>query len=100
MPGHLPLITTIRPGVLTVSTGGGRRHFAVASGYAEIDDDRVSVLTEACLTAKQVDAAQARSDLESAEQAMASTGPVDPSFDENARAAAWARARIDVSERR
>jgi F-type H+-transporting ATPase subunit epsilon len=100
MPGHLPLVTTIRPGVLTVGKDGRRDHYAVGSGYAEIDDDRVTVLTEACLAADQVDVDEARSDLESAEQAMAGTGPVDDDFDENARSIAWARARLEVRERR
>lgn len=99
MPGHLPLVTTTRPGVLTVIVDGRRDHYAVGSGYAEVDDDRVTVLTEACLASDQIDVDEARADLQAAEEAMSGSGPADPGFDESSRSAAWARARLDVRNR-
>lgn len=100
LPGHVPLVSTLRPGVLTVVDGSQRRRFAVGTGYAEIDDDQVTVLTEACLGPKQVDADEARTDLEAAEREMAKTGPEDPAFEEHDLGARWARARLEVVERR
>lgn len=97
MPGHLPLVTTLVPGILTVVVDGKRMPYAVGSGYAEIDDDRVTVLTEACLAPTQIDLDEARSDLESVEKALAGKGPIDDDFDENTRLAQWARARMNVA---
>lgn len=46
MPGHAPLITTLRPGILTVVSSDGTQEFAVTSGFAQIDADGVTVLAE------------------------------------------------------
>jgi F-type H+-transporting ATPase subunit epsilon len=46
MPGHAPLITTLRPGILTVVTAEGSAEFAVTGGFAEISAEGVTVLAE------------------------------------------------------
>lgn len=46
MPGHAPLITTLRPGILTVVSSEGTQEFAVTSGFAQIDAGAVTVLAE------------------------------------------------------
>lgn len=48
MPNHAPLITTLRPGVLTVDTGSGTEEYVVTGGFAEIGDG-LSVLAERAL---------------------------------------------------
>lgn len=46
MPNHAPLITTLRPGILTVTGPEGTSEFAVTGGFAEISADATSVLAE------------------------------------------------------
>lgn len=46
MPGHAPLITTLRPGILTVVSAEGSADYAVTGGFAEISPEGVSVLAE------------------------------------------------------
>ncbi len=46
MPGHAPLITTLRPGVLTVVTAQGSTDYVVTGGFAEINAESASVLAE------------------------------------------------------
>jgi F-type H+-transporting ATPase subunit epsilon len=46
MPGHVPTITTLRPGVLRVVHAGGADEFVVLGGFAEITGTGVSVLAE------------------------------------------------------
>jgi F-type H+-transporting ATPase subunit epsilon len=46
MPMHAPLITTLRPGVLTVTGPDGVQHFAVTGGFAEISPEGMTVLAE------------------------------------------------------
>ena len=45
MPGHMPLITTLRPGVLRVSSEEGDQDYVVTGGFAEIGEG-LSVLAE------------------------------------------------------
>ncbi|MFC5736972.1 F0F1 ATP synthase subunit epsilon [Sinirhodobacter huangdaonensis] len=46
MPGHAPLITTLRPGILTVVSAAGAEDYAVTGGFAEITPESVIVLAE------------------------------------------------------
>ncbi|GGO58093.1 ATP synthase F1 subcomplex epsilon subunit [Roseovarius pacificus] len=46
MAQHSPLITTLRPGILTVSGPEGEAEYVVTGGFAEIGADSVSVLAE------------------------------------------------------
>ena len=100
LAGHVPLITALRPGVLTVIAGGRRSHYAVSSGFAEVDADRVTILTEACEEAAKVDADRARRALEQAESALASLAQDDVGFAEPERRSLRARARLDAAARR
>lgn len=47
MPGHTPLIVTLRPGIVTVvADDGANTEFAVTGGFAEINGESVSLLAE------------------------------------------------------
>lgn len=47
MPGHAPAIVNLRPGVVTVvAADGTETEFAVTGGFAEINNDSVSLLAE------------------------------------------------------
>ncbi|MBT0958139.1 F0F1 ATP synthase subunit epsilon [Alphaproteobacteria bacterium KMM 3653] len=46
MPDHAPLITTLRPGVLTVVGPEGEQKYVVTGGFAEISAEGTSVLAE------------------------------------------------------
>ncbi len=49
MAGHVPTITTLRPGILRVIHAGGTDDFVVSGGFAEITATGVSVLAEQAL---------------------------------------------------
>jgi len=52
MPDHTPVITTLRPGVVTVvGTDGNMSAFAVTGGFAEITPEGASVLAERAVPA-------------------------------------------------
>ena len=54
MADHAPTITTLRPGVLTVTHKGGSDAYVVSGGFAEITADGVSVLAEQALPKAEV----------------------------------------------
>lgn len=53
MPGHAPLITTLRPGVLRVESTGGTQEYVVTGGFAEIGEN-LSVLAERALPREEM----------------------------------------------
>ena len=48
MPGHMPLIITLRPGILTVTTDDSDQEFVVTGGFAEVGEG-LTVLAENAL---------------------------------------------------
>jgi F-type H+-transporting ATPase subunit epsilon len=57
MPDHAPLITTLRPGVLTVVSAEGTQSYAVTGGFAEVSSAGASVLAERAMPAAEVSGA-------------------------------------------
>lgn len=52
MAGHMPLITTLRPGVISVSGGPeADQRFIVLGGFAEVNQSKVTVLAEEAIPA-------------------------------------------------
>jgi F-type H+-transporting ATPase subunit epsilon len=97
LPGHLPLLTTLRPGTLTVTHLDARvETFAVSTGFAEVMPDRVTVLTDSAEAAAAIDITQAKAALADAEQALAS--PQAASIEASASAEEIASAQRQQAE--
>jgi F-type H+-transporting ATPase subunit epsilon len=84
MPGHAPLITTIRPGILRVESTEGAKEYVVTGGFAEIGEG-LSVLAEKALPRDEMTQetfdeiiAEARAALNTAKEVFENEpGPVD-----------------------
>ena len=46
MPDHMPVITTLRPGIVRAKGSDGEQEFVVSGGFAEITATSLSVLAE------------------------------------------------------
>ena len=99
LPGHVPLLTALRPGVLTIGTKA-RARYAVSDGYLRVDPEgSVEILVEQAQPRDEVDVEAARKDLQAAEAEIARWGdkPRDGDYANLEHRAGWARARIDVA---
>ena len=56
MAGHMPTITTLRPGILRVEAGSGTDEYVVSGGFAEINATSTSVLAEKAMPRSEVTA--------------------------------------------
>jgi F-type H+-transporting ATPase subunit epsilon len=74
LPGHTPLITLLKPGVLSFKRAGRSQAFAVSSGFAEIAADRVSVLVDSAEAGSEIDAAAAEREKAKAEEELKTAG--------------------------
>jgi F-type H+-transporting ATPase subunit epsilon len=98
LPGHVPLLTALRPGVLTIGTKA-RARYAVSIGYLRVDPTgAVEILVEQALAEKDIDTEVAKKELVAAEAELAKWGdkPQDGDYVELNARAGWARARIDA----
>lgn len=95
LPHHAPLISTLKPGVLSFAVKGNTQRVAVSSGFVEVSNDRVSVLADHAETLDAIDIAAARVDKEEAERALASSEPGEEQDALRVRAE-YANARIQA----
>jgi F-type H+-transporting ATPase subunit epsilon len=98
LPGHVPLLTALRPGVLTIGTKAPTT-YAVASGYLRVDPEGgVEILVEQALAAKEIDLEQAKDELRAAEAELVKWAdhPQDGDYANVVARVDWARARIDA----
>ena len=98
LPGHVPMLAALRPGVLTIGTKA-RQRYAVASGYLRVDPSgAVEILVEQALPTVDIDPDAAKRDLAAAEAEIARWGdrPLDGDYINVQQRAGWARARIDA----
>ncbi|MDE3116556.1 MAG: F0F1 ATP synthase subunit epsilon [Pseudomonadota bacterium] len=58
LPGHAPVISTLKPGVIEVQGGpAGNARYFVSAGFAEVTASRLTVLAEDVIAVNTVDAA-------------------------------------------
>ena len=70
LPGHLPIISSLRIGIIEFEIEGSMYHWACSEGYAEVADDRVTILTESAESESTIDVDRARQSLERARQRL------------------------------
>jgi F-type H+-transporting ATPase subunit epsilon len=70
LPGHTPLITLLKTGVLSFSRGGRSQAYAVSAGFAEIANDQVHVLADSADGPGEIDVAAAEKQRSAAEEEM------------------------------
>ncbi|MFO0627796.1 MAG: ATP synthase F1 subunit epsilon [Polyangiales bacterium] len=99
LPGHLPLLAAMRPGVVRYRSAGKTLAAAVGAGFAEAGPDRMAILTDRCVDGKDVDVADVRAQLESASRKVDAWGDAaeGPAFEELSRAVQWYQAQLDAA---
>jgi F-type H+-transporting ATPase subunit epsilon len=98
LPGHVPMLTALRPGVMTIGTKA-RSKYAVGPGYLRIDPTgSVEILVEQAQLATEIDVDSARKELQAAEAELARWGDKaqDGDYHNLVARVTWARARIDA----
>jgi len=76
LQNHAPLVSALRPGVLSYSTKGSTDKLAISGGFVEVNSNTVSVLVDTAFSADEVDTAAAKADLDLAEKTAAAAGLV------------------------
>jgi F-type H+-transporting ATPase subunit epsilon len=99
LPGHVPMLTALKAGVLTIGTKA-RARYAVSSGYLRVDPQgAVEILVEQAVPAKDVNTEEAKNELKNAEAELAKWGDKaqDGEYRNLVQRADWARARLDAA---
>jgi len=97
LPGHIPFLTALHPGVLTLGEND-RSIYAVGPGFVRVSPDgEVEVLVEMCVPADEVDVDEARTEYDDATRELDGWNK-DPTAEHKNLLArqAWAKARLDA----
>ena len=57
LAGHAPVVAVIRPGILTVTSGGTQQKIVVLGGLAEVSDKGLTVLADVATSLEDLDKA-------------------------------------------
>lgn len=71
LPGHLPFLTDLKPGLLWYRIDGATRDLAVSGGFIEVMPDRASVLADSAEYLEDIDVERAERALKKAEERLA-----------------------------
>ncbi len=71
--GHVPMLTSLRPGILTIRNDDGRKRYTVSGGFVEVLRTQVTVLAETIEEVSAIDVDRARQAEERARQRLESS---------------------------
>jgi F-type H+-transporting ATPase subunit epsilon len=77
LPHHVPLLTTLKFGLIKVRAQNKEQVFTVAGGVAEVQPTIVTVLADAAENVEEIDVARAESARKRAEEALSKVQPTD-----------------------
>jgi F-type H+-transporting ATPase subunit epsilon len=114
LPGHVPLMSALKPGVLVYRAKGTASHgpssgiVAVGPGFLQVAPpsqsdtahDKVLVLVDQALVTADIDKAEAQRDLAAADKDLAAwKGELDGAYKALDVKRQWAQARLDAAAR-
>ena len=67
---HIPLTVIVKPGILTITTKDGVKNAALHSGFAEILQDKITILAEVVEWPEEIDLNRAESAKERAQKRL------------------------------
>jgi F-type H+-transporting ATPase subunit epsilon len=75
LEGHEPMVTTLRPGILTVHASGGAQRIVVLGGFAEVSAGGLIVLADVAEVAEDIDRTVIAERIGALQQRIAKTEP-------------------------
>jgi len=75
---HAPMVTTVRPGILTVHAASGVQKIVVLGGFAEVSEDGLTVLADVAEAVEDIDHGMIADRINELEGRIATT---EPGFD-------------------
>ena len=71
LAGHAPLVTTLRPGIVTIFRGGAREAVVVTGGFAEVGPGGLTVLADRAVAREDFDTATLATEIKDTEEDVA-----------------------------
>jgi len=100
LPGHIHFLSGILPGELRYDDSAAKESMAVTTGFAEVSNNKVSILVDAAEKTGDIDAERARNAMERAKERLSKDrGSEDIDFARAEAALKRSMARIRIVEK-
>ncbi len=70
LPNHINLLTQVTPGEMIIKKGSSYQSLAIIGGFLEVNDNKISILTNYAIKAQDIQIAQAQEAKKRAEKLM------------------------------
>ena len=75
LPRHAPVLSTLKPGELTVKVGGDELQFAIGGGFVDINNSKVIILADSAERSEDIDVSRAETARLRAEELLKNPPP-------------------------
>lgn len=93
---HAPLISTLKPGILSFEANGKTTELVVAGGFIEISRDKVAILADIAESGSEIDIAGAREEQAEVEKVLGEWQGTEDEFEVELEKLQKAQARIEL----
>lgn len=100
LSNHAPLISALKPGILSYTRGGATERMMIAGGFLEVSDNKVSVLADTAEAASEIDIEAARLERETVERSLGAWRGTEAEFEIETERLEKASARLQLASGR
>ena len=97
LTNHAPLISTLKPGILSYTKSGATEKMVVSGGFVEVSADNVSVLADIAETSGEINVEEAKTERDAAEKELKSWKGTEEEFEAEKERLERAQARLQLA---
>ena len=97
LPGHVPFITTLSPGLVKYYEGSSEKSFFIPGGIFNVEGDKAKILTESAEIPSDIDSAEANLQLEDIKNIIDGFDGTEDELAELNKKLKLAEARVEAS---
>lgn len=97
LPKHAPLISALKPGILSYTDKGTTEKFVVSGGFVEVSTDKVSILADIAENTDEIDVESAKTERDEAQKVLGDWKGSEEEFEVELEKLEKANARLQLS---
>ena len=97
LANHAPLISSLKPGVLSYTKAGATEKMVIAGGFVEVSTDNVSILADIAEKASEIDIEAAKTERDAAEKELNAWKGSEAEFETEKERLEKAQARLHLA---
>jgi F-type H+-transporting ATPase subunit epsilon len=100
LENHAPLISSLKPGILSFTVKGNTEKLVIAGGFVEVSSNQVSILADIAENADVIDSASAKIERDEAQKVLGDWKGSEEEFEIELEKLEKAQARLQLSSGR